>query len=169
VREFKDHSGQAWSIDLSIGNVMRVKAASESRFNLFEPGQLGEQLAVDEAFFWELLVYLCEPQAAERNVSAEQFGKLMASDCLFDARRLFFDAWLDFFQKLRRQDKAAVVQKVAAYLAKAMELTVAKLASPEMQEIDKLVESRMQSSLNASFGQLRDSLASTPALSPGGK
>ena len=169
MREFKDHSGQAWSIDLSIGNVMRVKAASESRFNLFEPGQLGEQLAVDEAFFWELLVYLCEPQAAERNVSAEQFGKLMASDCLFDARRLFFDAWLDFFQKLRRQDKAAVVQKVAAYLAKAMELTVAKLASPEMQEIDKLVESRMQSSLNASFGQLRDSLASTPALSPGGK
>ena len=62
----------------------------------------------------------------------------------------------------------AVVQKVAAYLAKAMELTAAKLASSEMREIDQLVESRMQSSLNESFGQLRDSLALTPGRSPGG-
>lgn len=168
MREFKDNIGQAWNIDLSIGNVMRVKAASESRFNLFEPGQIGEQLAIDEAFFWELLVYLCEPQANDRKTTAEQFGALMASDCLHEARRSFFDAWLDFFQKLRRQDKAAVVQKVAAYLAKAMELTAAKLASPEMAQIDQLVESRMQASLNESFGQLRDSLASTPGLSPGG-
>ena len=167
MREFKDSSGQAWKLDLPIGTVARLKTASEGGFNLFDPTPYCEKLATDEGYFWELLWHLIEPEATERKVTAEQFGKLMAADCLLAARRLFFSEWLDFFQKLGRLDKAAVVQKVAEYLDKAMALTQAKLASPEMSQIDQLVEHRMQTSLNDSFGKLRASLESTPGPSHG--
>lgn len=168
MRQFKDKEAAAWTIDLTIGTVARVKATSEGRFNLIDPApQLADALARDELTFWELLWHLVEPQAQQRNVSAEAFGQAMAADCLHHARRLFFEEWTDFFRQLHRPDKQAVVEKAAQYLAKAMELTHAKLASPEMNELDRLVEQRMQASLNASFGKLRASLASTPAASPG--
>jgi len=169
MREFKDRDAAGWVIDLTIGAVMRVKSASEGRFNLIDPGaKLADELATDEGTFWELLWHVVEPQARERSVTAEAFGRAMAADCLHNARRLFFEEWADFFRQLHRADKQAVVEKAAKYLAKAMELTVAKLTSPEMNELDLLVERRMQADLNESFGKLRASLELTPEDSPGG-
>src|SRR5262245_1606267 len=169
MREFQDKQGGRWTIDLSFGTILRVKGASSGRFNLIDPGpKLADELARDELTCWELLWHLVEPQARERQVTAEQFGLAMAADCLHQARRLLFEEWTDFFRQLRRPDKQAVVEKAAQYLAKAMELTLAKLASPEMAELDELIHSRMQASLNESFGRLRASLESTPAASPGG-
>ena len=168
MRQFKDTAGGSWDIDLSIGNVMRVKGASEGRFNLISPAkELHDELTTDEGTFWELLWFLVEMQAKERNITAEQFGKAMAADCLHDARRLFFEAWRDFFHQLARADKMAVVEKAAQYMNKAMELTVAKLKSPDMTKVDQLAEQRMTAALNKSFGELLDSLESTPAPSPG--
>lgn len=170
MREFKDTEGRAWPIDLSIGNVMHVKEASGGRFNLLEPAEndLADKLRTDEVLFWEMLVHLCEARARECDVSSEQFGKLMAADCLCEARNLFFEAWRDFFLKLHRQDKAGVVQAASLVLNKAMELAKAQLEGPQMAEINTLIEARMRDSLKSSFGKLRDSLASTPAPSLGG-
>ena len=168
MRPSKDRESGTWSIDLTIGEVRRVKAASDGRFNLIDPAPiLADQLATDELEFWELLWHLVEPQAKSRQVSAEKFGDLMAADCLHNARRLFFEEWTDFFRQLHRPDKQAVVEKAAKYLATAMELTAAKLASPEMADLDQRVANRMQTSLNESFGKLLDSLESIPATSPG--
>jgi hypothetical protein len=72
---------------------------------------LADKLIDDDAEFWELLWHLITPQAAERNITADQFGKLMAANCLADARRLFFEEWADFFRQLHRPDKAATVEK----------------------------------------------------------
>jgi len=168
MRSFTDKSDQTWQIDLTVGAVMRVKSSSEGRFNLFDPGpKMADELATDEGTFWELLWHLIEPQARERKIDAEAFGKAMAADCLHNARRLLFEEWTDFFRQLHRPDKQTVVEKAAKYLAKAMELTVAKLSSPEMNELDLMVERKMQASLNESFGKLRASLESTPGLTPG--
>ena len=168
MRQFKDKDAASWTIDLTVGTVMRVKSSSDGRFNLIDPGaKLADELARDELVFWELLWHLAEPQARDRKIDAQAFGRAMAADCLHNARRLLFEEWTDFFRQLHRPDKQAVVEKAAQYLAKAMELTLAKLASPEMTELDQIIERRMQTSLNDSFGKLRASLESTPGHSPG--
>jgi chemotaxis regulatin CheY-phosphate phosphatase CheZ len=168
VRQFKDKSAGTWTIDLNFGAVLRVKAATSGRFNLIDPGaKLADELAQDEGTFWELLWHVIEPQAAERQIDAAKFGELMAANCLHDARRLLFEEWTDFFRQLHRPDKAAVVEKAAQYLAKAMELAAAKLTGTDMALLDQRVEERMQASLNESFGKLLASLEPTPALSPG--
>lgn len=168
MRPFKDRESGAWSIDLTIGEVARVKLATSGRFNLIDPApKLADELASDELAFWELLWHIVEPDAVRRQITAETFGRLMAADCLHLAREQFFAEWIDFFRQLHRPDKAAVVEKAAQYLAKAMELTAAKLASPQMAELDALLARRMETSLNDSFGKLLDSWASIPADSPG--
>lgn len=165
---FQDKTGASWSIELPIGAVLRVKRESNGRFNLLDPTPLMDKLIGDELEFWELLWHLIEPQARQQQVSPEMFGDRLAADCLFAARRLFFLEWADFFRQLHRPDRAATVEKVAQYLAQAMELTLQKLASPEMRALDQQVELKIQRTLNDSFGELQASLASIPGPSPGG-
>jgi non-homologous end joining protein Ku len=63
---------------------------------------------------------------------------------------------------------AAVVEKLAQYRAKALELVKAKLAAGEMEQIDQQVEAKMHTILNEQFGKLRESLDSTLAPTPSG-
>lgn len=170
MQQFKDRENDRWTIDLTIGTVMRVRSASEGRFNLFEAAKdnLAQNLQDDPALFWELLVYIVEPEKHEPPATIEEFGQRMAGDCLLDAQHKFFDEWRDFFQLLQRPDQAAVVEKLAKYKARAVELVTAKLAGPEMTALDGKVESQMQAILNRSFGNLLESVDSTPGPSPSG-
>jgi len=170
MQTFKDSSGRSWEIDLPIGEVVRIRKASEGRFNLWEPAKddLASQLANEMPLFWELLWFVVEPQALAKNVTAEEFGKALAAECLYDSQKKFFSEWHDFFLRLQRPDLAAVVEKLAQYRAKALELVRAKLATGEMEQIDQKVEAKMHTILNEQFGKLRESLDSTLDRTPGG-
>src|SRR4051812_12966420 len=112
MMKFQDSAGGWWDLDTTIGNVMRLKTASKGRFDLFEPKSdldgkpLGEQLDENDGLFWEMLCQLVEPQVLEKQLTIEKFGKLLAADCWPIARKNFFEAWIDFFHKLQRPDKA---------------------------------------------------------------
>lgn len=164
MRQFTDSQNGKWTISLTIGTVMRVKGSTS--FNLFEPKDHCQPLSMDEAVFFELLWHLVEPQAVERQINAEQFGQLIAADCLHEARRVFFEEWIDFFHHLHRPDKAAAVEKTAAYLAEAVALAEEKLKSPEMKALDGKLRSRMQETLNAEFGKLQGLLDAIPDRTP---
>lgn len=194
MKKFQDKSAGWWEIRLTIGDIFRVKAASDKRFDLFEPTQpvdgvpLGQLLDENDGVFWELLCHLLEPQlldkpettksvpvlkegkeVGERKVpDFDAFGQLLAADCWPVARRQFFEAWVDFFQSLQRPDKALPLEKLARYQATALALVKAKLQDPRLKELDAKVEAKMQSELNKSFGGSLDFLESqTLALTPG--
>lgn len=173
MKKFQDSQGGQWEIDLTIGNIFRVKDVSAGRFDLFEPKKevdgvpLGQLLDESDAVFWELLCHLIEPQAELKKLTIPEFGKLMAADCWPVARRIFFEAWIDFFQSLQRPDKALPLEKLAKYQAKALELVKAKLDDQRLKDLDPKVYAKMQSALNSSFSQSLDSLESTLAPSPG--
>lgn len=168
MQEFRDKTGQAWKIDLPIGEVTRIRKA-DARFNLWEPTKedLAQKLFDDLPLFWELLWQVVEPQAVVRNITAEQFGESVAAECLIDAQKKFFDEWRDFFHRLQRPDLATVLEKLAKYQAKAMELVKAKLGNGAMTGLDERVEAKMQATLNERFGKLRESLDSILDPSPG--
>jgi hypothetical protein len=67
MRQFNDKNGQPWTLDLPFGEVLRVKAASNGKFNLLEAKGLADKLIDDDAEFWEMLWHLITPQAKERN------------------------------------------------------------------------------------------------------
>lgn len=174
MKKFQDKAGGWWEIRLTIGDIFRIKAASQERFDLFEPSQLvdgkplGEQLDASDSLFWELLCHLVEPQLGEKNLAIPAFGELLAADCWPVVRRIFFEAWVDFFQSLQRPDKALPLEKLAKYQAKALELVKAKIADQRLAELDPKVFHKMESVLNKSFGDSLDLLESqTLSLAPG--
>ncbi|HEX5032860.1 MAG TPA: hypothetical protein VFW62_00145, partial [bacterium] len=98
----------------------------------------------------------------------KEFGQLLAADCWPVARRVFFEAWVDFFQSLQRPAKALPLEKLAKYQAKALELVKAKLADQRLADLDPKVYAKMELALNKSFGDSLDLLESqTLALAPG--
>lgn len=173
MRFFKDSSDSKWEISLPIGTVLRVKASSEGRFDLFEPWKdhggkpLQEVLWENLGELYELLWYIVEPQAEAKRITAAQFGELVAADCLISARFAFFEEWRDFFHHLQRPNIAAALEKTVKYQAEMLKLVTAKLTDPKLAEVDAKVTAKMQSVLNKSFGDSLASLDSILVDSPG--
>jgi hypothetical protein len=168
---FKDRENNSWTIDLPFGTVLRVKQESEGRFNLLDPQHenLADRLAAhDFEALYELLWFILRPEAEARGIGAAKFGQLLAADCLLEARQVLWRVWTDFFQRLQRPDKATVLEKLAKYNARAIELVKAKVGDPKLAELDQRVEAKMLSTLNQSFGSSLASLDSILGPSPGG-
>lgn len=169
MQVFKDSTGQEWPLEITVQTVVRVRAESSKRFDLYDPTKddLATTLTDDLPTFWEALWYLCSPEAKTRNITPEQFGRLMAGDALIDAQRMFLDEWRDFFHRLHREAMAFVVEKAAKYQAKKLELVRAKLNDPLLTTLDSRVSDKMTAELNQSFGNLQESLDKTlgPSLS----
>lgn len=164
MRQFKDSGEKIYDIDLSIGNVMRVKAASSGRFNLFEPQSQVDGATLLEAIddlptFWELLTYLVAPD------DPAAFGKAMAGRCLIAAHAAFLEEWRDFFHQLQQPQHAAVLEKTVKYRAIALELTEAKLAQM-LPGLDEQVTAKMEAAASDWLGSSRDKLASILGPSP---
>lgn len=166
---FRDKSGQEWPIELTTGAIVRIRAESSGRFDFFDPmkNELCQTLADDLPTCWEALWYVCAPQARERKVSAEEFGRLLADDVLLDAQAALFDEWRAFFRRLRRENLALVVEKAAKYQAKALELVKARMSDPLLTTLDDRVTAALENKLSESFGNLRENLASTLGPTPG--
>jgi len=178
MREFRDSAGNAWQLDVEFGCILRVKAASQGRFNLLDPEskcgarEIRSVINADETNDYEtlleLLFYLVEPQAMAREIDCTKFATLLRGPAMLAAQDALIKEWSDFFRQLQRLDKAAALERMATYNAKALQKVKEKLESPEMGELDAKADAKMDAVLNDTFGKLLASLDSTPAPSPGG-
>jgi hypothetical protein len=175
MRTFKDSSGRQWLIDLPFGEVLRVKSASEGRFNLLDPLHKVdgvEQIELVHSFdrlelFWELLWHLIAPEATRQGIDAEQFGLAMGPGELLLARAAFTSEWLDFFRQCQRADAVTALEKTIKFAAAAQEMANRKLAEA-MLGIDPKIEAKMAESLNVASGEWLESLDAILAPTPGG-
>lgn len=169
MAEFKDSKGEVWTIDLPFGELKRIEKASEGRFCLIDPikDNLAERLVTDLLQFYDLLQIICEPQAEARGINAEQFGLLMAADCLFAAQKAFVEAWTDFFHRLRRVDQARGVELMMQQAEKALELIEAetKRREPLAAKIIGQFENQVKEALGKEFGETQERMESQSATS----
>jgi hypothetical protein len=175
MQQFRDRQGGEWLIDLSIGCVDRVKSESNGRFDLWsifsESEQAGPLHKAIEDFpsFWELLWILVRPQAESRGIDPEQFGEAMAADCLIDARTAFDREWAVFLRGLQKLDQALVLEKMAAYREKMVEMIKTRLDDLNASDLDGRVEGKIRETLDNSLTNLQESLDSILGDSPGEK
>lgn len=170
---FSDKTGRQWSLDLTIGAVDRVKRGTDGRINLLHPEGLvdGKQtqllLMSDLLEFWEVLFLLVEPQCQRDNISADQFGELMAADCLVQAQTVFWHEWSDFFRKLQRLELATALEKMLSWTTMAKEKLKTALKRVPSHQLDREVMMKLDAALNAAFGSLPDSSESIREDIPG--
>lgn len=173
MRNFKDKSGQDWTIELTFGAVLRVKSLSDNRFDLLRPEQaikhpdfgdtvLQVAILLDLPTFWEVLYFCVAPQCVERNISTEAFGELMAADCLIAARAAFRQEWQDFFLHLQRPDQAKALEKLGQWMEAGMKTLAEVTAKADLSSLDRKVLGTMNSILNRTSGNLVASWDSIP-------
>lgn len=131
MRVFTDGKKRKWTLDLTIGCVRRIKAAIG--IDLTAPQQtvspegkpieqspdasgspagaiLAQRLASDVMLLVDVLWEAISPQAAAIDVGLDDFLEALPPDLLKIARDAFHQEWDDFFQRLGREDQAAIVR-----------------------------------------------------------
>lgn len=98
-RGFTDNAGRHWSIDVTLATVRRVKRLLDVQLlDAVDPeAELCARLGVDACLLADLLYVVCLPQADERGVSDEEFGRALAGDAVEEASEALLRAVVDFF------------------------------------------------------------------------
>lgn len=146
---FKDKTGDEWLIDLSVGDVARIKRDTGVNLNdAFVPDDAGKTVLMRLASSIEqtiaVLYAACEPQVAERGLSPEDFARRFTLDTVEDATAALGEAICNFFPKRLRDPMHRARRKVHERIA-ANQPTEKELDAMIDATIDRLLPRRATS------------------------
>jgi len=132
MARFTDNQGRQWLVEFTIGDIRRIaRRTGIDLMGLLDKGTLQtpdgprllDRLQTDLSLVIDLVFAAVEPQAVERNLSDEDFGRSLDGAAAGAAETALWEAVANFFQPLR-PEMAAAVQQILAM----RNLTVAVLA-----------------------------------------
>lgn len=142
---FVDTSKREWNLEISIGDVRRVKKQIRVDLMQADAGTLLADLAEDPVKLFEVIACLldCSESETEELFNAAN-GEVAANAC-----NAFVEALIAFFLTCRpaaARSMETMWNRFQAIQAEAGEMTAAKLNSPEM---DKLIADEMEKASKA--------------------
>lgn len=110
---FRDTSGRAWVVGVTVGAIKRVRAELQvDLYKLADDGFKGlAELLGDPCRLVDVVYVLCKDQADAHKVSDEAFGGALGGDALGALADAFVEALIDFFPDARRRE---ALRKVVA-------------------------------------------------------
>ena len=137
MKTFKDNQGRKWTVTINVSAIKRVRA--ELDMDLLEAieGKLLERMVGDPILLCDILYVLVKPEADEKGITDEDFGRAMAGDAIDAACQAFIGELVDFFPKGRREVLTEAVAKVRQIEAKVLSRTMQRL---QTVEVDALIE-----------------------------
>ena len=82
MKTFKDNAGRSWDISVTVDAVKRVRSLLDVDLMEAAAGKLIQQLADNPVLLCDVIYCIVKPQADEREVTDEDFGKAMAGDAI---------------------------------------------------------------------------------------
>jgi hypothetical protein len=134
----------------------RTKAPTEGELKLRAKRE-AERKRIDPAV--DLL-----PAAAE-GITAEEFGERLASACLLEAQRKFFEEWASFFHGLQRAAEGTALEKMQALTDEAAQQVRQRVMTETAGLVEKAAP-KFAEILNKECGNLQALLASKLSLEP---
>jgi len=122
MKTFTDAAGRTWTISITIGSVMQVKA--KLGIDLMHP-EVGDpplltRIATDDLLLAEIICTLLEGQFEAQHVTEQDVYAAFDGATLAAVHDAFFAEWTDFFLSRKRPDLARGLQKQTAALAAAI-------------------------------------------------
>jgi hypothetical protein len=143
MRQFKDNSGRAWTVEINVATLKRVRGLTGVDLMQVIGGTLIEKLIRDPVLLCDVVYAVCKPEAdaATPRVSDEEFGKAMAGDAIDAATSALLDELISFCPSPRdRANLGRVLQATNRVLDKARDLAEKRIATLTSEgELDKLV------------------------------
>ncbi len=159
MRTFTDNAGRTWTIAINVGAIKRVRGLLDVDLLEVVEGKLIERLIRDPVLLCDVVYAVCKPEADERQITDEEFGRAMAGDAIEHATKALLEELVGFSPSPRDR---ANLQRVLATTFKAMDRARDVIeARIDSGELDKVVEQALASAASSS-GDARASPASNP-------
>ena len=168
MKTFTDNAARAWTIQVNVDALKRVKSLLDVDLMEAVDGKLLQRMLDEPILLCDIIYALCKPQADAAGVSDEDFGRAMAGDAIDNATQALLEELVDFFPQRRR----ALLTKVLDKLKKLDSLALATVTDRiEKIDLDKVMSNavaQLDNDLSALLagkpsGPAPGSSASTPA------
>lgn len=136
VKSFKDTEGREWLIAVNVDSIKRVRALCGGLdFLSAVEGDLFARLGSDPVLLVDAVYAVCKPQADERGITDEQFGKAMAGDAIDAATEALLDEICDFFPSGRRTILQKALKKFRAAETEAVKIATEKVDAINVSDL----------------------------------
>lgn len=118
MKTFTDAAGRTWTLALTLGTAMTVKAKLDIDLLQPEAGDppLLTRLGTDEMLLGEVLCALLENQFQTHKVTDQDVRAAFDGQTLLSAQKAFYEELIGFFQSRGRADRAKAVAKQMALI-----------------------------------------------------
>lgn len=136
MRTFTDNAGRSWTITINISAIKRVRSLLDVDLLTFVDGTLIERLITDPVLLCDVIYAVCQPQAQERDVSDEDFGRAMAGDAIELATKALLEELVDFSPCPRdRANLRRVLTTTWSAMDQARDLIEQRIESGELEKV----------------------------------
>ena len=136
MKTFKDTAGREWTIEINVAALKRVRSLTGVDLLGVLDGSLIEKLIQDPVLLCDVVYAAVKPQADERNVADEDFGRAMAGDAIEDATTALLDELVSFCPSPRdRANLGRILAATRTVMDKARDMVEAKLDSGELERL----------------------------------
>lgn len=112
MQQFTDCEGRSWTVEINVAALKRVRDLAGVDLLGILDGTLIERLIRDPVLLCDALYAACKPEADERGITDEQFGRAMAGDAIEAATSALLEETVSFCPSPR--DRAALGRVLAA-------------------------------------------------------
>ncbi|HNO80485.1 MAG TPA: hypothetical protein PKN33_20750 [Phycisphaerae bacterium] len=162
MKQFTDNAGRIWTIAINVDAIKRVKGLLDVNLLEIVEGTLIERLIRDPVLLCDVVYVVCKPEADEKNVSDEDFGRAMAGDAIEHATKAVLEELVVFSPSPRdRANLQRVLETTYRVMDKARDMVEAKLNS---SELEKSIEQALQNANDLSGGAPASSVSSPGPL-----
>jgi len=136
MKTFTDAAGRTWTLTLTLGTAMRVKAVLDIDLLQPEAGDppLLTRLGTDEMLLGEVLCALLEGQFETHKVTADDVRAAFDGQTLLAAQKAFYEELIGFFRSRGRNDRAKAVAKQAALIDAAVTAVETRIDALDIDE-----------------------------------
>lgn len=132
---FKDDSGVDWAVDLNVTEIKRVRELAGVDLLDISGGKVFEKVLTDPIYLANTLFVLCEEQCKTREMSEEDFGKILKGDVWDRAAEALIQAVVDFSRNPKaRAALGLVAGKYRELEARSSEIAIQQIQSPAMEK-----------------------------------
>ena len=162
MKQFTDNAGRTWTIAINVDAIKRVKGLLDVNLLEIVEGTLIERLIRDPVLLCDVVYVICKPEADEKNVSDEDFGRAMAGDAIEHATKAVLEELVGFSPSPRdRANLQRVLETTYRVMDKARDMVEAKLNS---NELEKSIEQALQNANDSSGGAPASSVSNPDPL-----
>lgn len=142
MKQFTDNAGRSWTVDVNVAALKRAKGLAGVDLMGVLDGDLIEKFIRDPVLLCDAIYAVCKPEADDREVSDEEFGRAMAGDAIENATAALLDEIVSFCPNPRdRLALGRVIKATNMGMEKARDLVETKLDSGMLEKaIDQAIE-----------------------------